>query len=90
MDDALATLGLTRDIGAMVGGFSAALALARGSDLIATVPARHTASLRDGMHSFEMPIALAEITLSMLWHPRMEADVAHRWLRGCVIEVCGQ
>jgi len=24
----------------------------------------------------------------MLWHPRMDADPAHRWLRDCVRQVC--
>jgi len=28
--------------------------------------------------------------VSMLWHPRLDADLAHRWLRGCLREVCAQ
>lgn len=88
MDEALATLGLTRDVAAVVGGFSAALALARDSDLVATVPARHTAPLRTGMASFELPVALPGIMVSLLWHPRLDADPAHRWLRACVRDVC--
>jgi DNA-binding transcriptional LysR family regulator len=72
----------------VVGGFSAALSLARLSNLVATVPDRHTASLRTGMHSFALPGTAPEFTVSMLWHPRMDADPAHRWLRGCVREVC--
>jgi len=88
IDEALAPLGVTREIVAMVGGFSAALALARGSDLIATVPERHTESLRSGMFTFPLPFATPEITVSLLWHPRMDADPAHRWLRDCVREIC--
>ena len=88
MDEVLKPLGLEREIATTVGGFSAALALARGSDLIATVPERHTGSLRAGMHSFPLPFAAPELTVSMLWHPRMDADLAHRWLRGCVHDVC--
>jgi DNA-binding transcriptional LysR family regulator len=84
VDDALAALGLTREIVAVVGGFATALALARASDLIASVPARHTAGLRGGMVSFALPFAAPEITVSMLWHPRLDADPAHRWLRGCL------
>jgi DNA-binding transcriptional LysR family regulator len=90
MDDALQSLGLARDIATIVGGFSAALALARASDLIATVPERHTQNLRAGLHSFLLPIPTPPITISMLWHPRMDADSAHRWLRDCVREVCAQ
>jgi DNA-binding transcriptional LysR family regulator len=88
IDEALHSLGLTRSIATIVGGFSAAVALARGSDLVATVPERHTENLRAGMHSFALPVPVAEFTVSMLWHPRMDADVAHRWLRACLLEVC--
>jgi DNA-binding transcriptional LysR family regulator len=84
----LKPFGLEREIVATVGGFSAALALARASDLIATVPERHTGNLRVGMHSFRLPVAAPEVTVAMLWHPRLDADAAHRWLRGCVREVC--
>jgi DNA-binding transcriptional LysR family regulator len=88
VDEALASLGLRREIATVVGGFSAALALARGSDLIAAVPERHSGVLRDGMFSFALPVAVPGITVSLLWHPRLDADPAHRWLRKCVQAVC--
>lgn len=88
VDEALAPLGLTREVLATVSGFAAALALARSSDLVATVPERHTCALRAGMVSFALPVALQDITVSMLWHPRMDADPAHRWLRNCLFDVC--
>ena len=89
VDDGLESLGLARQIVAIVGGFAAALALARASDLIATVPEKQTGNLRDGMHTFPLPVATPEITVSMLWHPRLHADAAHRWMREKVREVCG-
>jgi DNA-binding transcriptional LysR family regulator len=88
IDEALKLSGLERAIVTIVAGFSTALALARASDLIASVPERHTGTLRDGMHSFPLPVATPEITVSMLWHPRLDADPAHRWLRGHVKDVC--
>lgn len=88
IDEALNPLGLEREIVTIVGGFSAALALARASDLIASVPERHTGNLRAGMHSFPRPVSTPEVTVSMLWHPRLDADPAHRWLRGCVRDAC--
>ncbi|MBK6741061.1 MAG: LysR family transcriptional regulator [Haliea sp.] len=88
VDDALQNLGLEREIATIVSGFSAALALARGSDLIATVPARHTGNLRAGLHSFPLPFPTGLITVSMLWHPRMDAELAHRWLRGLLLDIC--
>jgi len=90
IDEALQQLGLERKIVTIVDGFATALALARSSDLIASVPERHTGNLREGMHSFAIPVPTPELTVSLLWHPRLEADLAHRWLRGCVREVCGE
>ncbi len=88
IDEALASARLQRDIAVTVAGFSEALALAGGSDLIATVPERHTGNLRDPLHSFALPLEQEPFTVSMLWHPRTDGDAAHRWLRGCVREVC--
>lgn len=88
IDEALEPLGLKRQIATIVGGFSTALALARASELIASVPERHTGALREGMHSFPLPVPTPEITISLLWHPRMDADPAHRWLRGCIRDAC--
>ncbi len=88
IDEALSQLGLQRQIATIVAGFSTALALARDSDLIASVPERHTGNLRTGMYSFALPVTVAEFTVSLLWHPRLQADPAHRWLRGIVMDVC--
>jgi len=90
IDDALKRLGLEREIVTTVAGFATALALARSTDLIASVPERHTAALRAGMHSFALPVPLPEITVSLLWHPRLDADPAHRWLRACVRDACAE
>ena len=88
IDDSLQLLGLQRQVAIIVGGFAQALSLVRETDLIATVPERHTAALRKGMTTFALPVKLPETSVSMMWHPRMQADPAHRWLRGCVQEVC--
>ncbi len=90
IDDALAGLGLQRDIATVVGGFSAALALVRASDLLACVHERHTGVLYAGMHSFALPLPIAPFTVSMMWHPRLDGDPAQRWLRGCVRGVCAE
>ena len=90
VDEALVPFGLEREIVTIVSGFSSALALARASDLIACVPERHTGNLRAGMHSFQLPVSPPEVMVSLLWHPRLDADPAHRWLRGWVREVCAE
>lgn len=98
VDDALAELGLTRRIAAVVPGFSAAVAVAQASDLVALVPSSFLINQpiieRNGsaamLHIFELPVKTEEITLSQMWHPRSEVDPAHRWLRQMVLSVCRQ
>ena len=89
IDAALALRDLRRRVSvSLVAGFSTALALARASDLIASVPERHTGTLRIGLHRFPLPIPVPEFTVSLLWHPRLDADPGHRWLRTLVREIC--
>lgn len=87
-DEALKAVGLARSIAASVDGYSAALALARGSDLVASVPERHTGNLRVGMPTFPLPFPAPEVMISLLWHPRQDGDQAHLWLRQCVESIC--
>lgn len=88
VDEGLAKTSLERHVAIIVQGFSAALALARETDLVATVPEKHTAGLQHGMHAFALPFDVSHFTLSMLWHPRMDGDLAHRWLRAEIRAVC--
>jgi DNA-binding transcriptional LysR family regulator len=96
VDEALAALGLERTIVAVVPSFPAALAVARASDLIALVPASLMANLpeQQGLptavttYAFELPVATGEITVSQMWHPRLEVDPVHRWLRRLTLTVC--
>jgi DNA-binding transcriptional LysR family regulator len=88
IDEAMSAIGLERSIATIVGGFSTAVALARATDLVASVPERHTGNLRAGMHTFTLPFATPEFTVSLFWHPRFQADPAHQWLRKIVVETC--
>jgi DNA-binding transcriptional LysR family regulator len=87
VEEALAALRLERHVMTTVSGFATAIAVARGSDLVATVPEQHTAALRARMHTFALPFMLPSIRVSMLWHPRMHADPVHAWLRECVRKI---
>ncbi|CAI0844708.1 LysR family transcriptional regulator [Serratia grimesii] len=96
VDEALAALGLERKIAAVVPGFPAALAVAQASDLVALVPAsfllNHPTGDQPGatLYVFELPVKTRGITVSQMWHPRLEADPAHRWLRQFVLSVVKQ
>jgi DNA-binding transcriptional LysR family regulator len=96
VDEALAERGLARTVVAVVPGFRAALAVASTSDLIALVTRSFFDATQAGLSgsgparlvSFALPIRTEAITISQMWHPRLDADPAHRWLRGLVLETC--
>ena len=90
VDEALAKLGLTRTVAALVPGFATALALVRGSDLVATVPKHHCAALLGDLVARPLPFTLPGIRVALLWHPRLDADPAHRWLRTLIRDICAQ
>ncbi|RJF82337.1 LysR family transcriptional regulator [Azospirillum cavernae] len=90
IDDGLAALGLKRFVSIAVANFADALAIVRTSDLVAAVPARLTEAARSGLASFELPVKTDALTISLAWHPRFDADPAHRWLRSVMRKACGQ
>ncbi len=93
VDEALAEMGLARKITSVVPGFPAALAVATASDLIALLPASYLPPRPAGgeaaFRTFELPFPTRRITISQMWHPRLEMEPAHRWLRQLVRQVCG-
>ncbi|MFV8163078.1 LysR family transcriptional regulator [Mycobacterium sp. 134] len=86
VDDLLAEHGLRRRVVACVPNPAGGLFLIQGSDLVGMLPAvigaRAIATF--GLRTFEIPLQLPPLVLSMAWHPRFDADGAHRWLRDCV------
>jgi DNA-binding transcriptional LysR family regulator len=91
VDDALHELGLQREIVVIVPSFIDALNIARRSDLIALVP---RACIRDGevaaqgLEGFTLPVSTPDLSISVMWHPRLDADPAHCWLRQKVVATC--
>jgi DNA-binding transcriptional LysR family regulator len=71
------------DDGARLAG---GLFLICNSDLVGLVPERigRDALTTLGLRTFEIPLNLPALEISMAWHPRFDADGAHRWLRQCV------
>jgi len=90
IDEALARQGLVRRVGAVVSSFPAALVIASNTKLVANIPKFQTTYSRQGMRTFELPVATEPVTVSMMWHPRSDKDPLHRWLRDCVREVCSE
>jgi DNA-binding transcriptional LysR family regulator len=90
VDDALAAVGLARNTAVVVPSFSTALSVAAATDLVALIPSSYFEyqRARGTLCAFPLPVATAQITVSQMWHPRLDRDPAHRWLRGLVLQVC--
>ncbi|MBB3884435.1 DNA-binding transcriptional LysR family regulator [Acetobacter oeni] len=94
VDDALEQLGYQRAVSVVVPGFPDALEIVRQSDLVTHVPRSCLANLSDEsagisrLRPFQLPVKTPEIAISAMWHPRQNADPAHRWLRDRVQAVC--
>ena len=87
VDAALERLKLPRDVRVVVPSFPAVLAVAAASDLLGLVPRSfYAARPEPGTVNFTLPVITPEITVSQIWHPRMDADPGHRWLRALVFE----
>ena len=89
-NDALAALGLARQVAVTVPSFPAAMAVAMYSELVGLVTQSFVLAGRGGLpvHEFVLSVQTAPITVSQMWHPRVDADPAHRWLRETVLSVC--
>jgi DNA-binding transcriptional LysR family regulator len=95
VDDALGQSGLRRTIAMVVPTYGSAMQIVRHSDLLGLVP--HSclggAWMGDsapgaGLLHFELPVRTPEIKVSAIWHPRLHADPAHRWLRDTIFAIC--
>lgn len=90
IDDALAAMGLARNIAVVVPTFNTALSVVAASDLVAAIPDSYFERIKERgtLCAFPLPMATEQITVSQMWHPRLDRDPAHRWLRGVMREVC--
>jgi DNA-binding transcriptional LysR family regulator len=86
VDEVLAEHGLTRRVVARVSAFGSAPEIVAATDLVTTLPRSLAvrAAARLPLALREAPVAIPEFTLYQHWHERVDADPAHRWLRGVV------
>lgn len=89
--DALSAAGIAREVRVVVPGFQAALAVAAGSDLIATVPEPFVRWCAPAMrcHVATLPVRTPAVSVAMTWHPRNDAEPVQRWVRAQVALACG-
>jgi DNA-binding transcriptional LysR family regulator len=93
IDRALQALGLARRIALIVPSFQSALFALPASDFIGLVPKhvlRGVADLGMSLKTFELPLPLETVVIAQAWHPRLDSDSAHRFLRESVRSVCAE
>lgn len=83
VDEALAQRGRRRRVMLTVSQFSTAGAVVRRSDLLAVLPRSFVPAtgFETELVVRELPFALPDIDVGLLWHRRHEQDTAQRWLR---------
>ncbi len=88
-DQRLAASGLKRRTAFTVPQFTAAVHAVIGTNLIATVPKRIAAQINrsTALKMLRTPKPMSRFTYFMWWHPRMNNDAAHVWLRNAVQKV---
>jgi DNA-binding transcriptional LysR family regulator len=86
IDDLLAEHGLRRRVVVCTPSALGSLQLIQNGDLVGITPLAITRDTVESfsLHTFEIPLQLPALDLSAAWHPRYDADPAHRWLRQCV------
>jgi DNA-binding transcriptional LysR family regulator len=83
IDDILDEKGLQRRVQLKIPYFASAAWTIEHSDMVLTVPKRLATRLTKiaRIRAVEPPIEFAEFRYIQVWHPRMDSDPAHQWLR---------
>ncbi len=93
VDAALEAQGLRRHVALVVPSPYTALFALQDSDLLLPLPrhlARSALAAGLGIRLFELPTPLETVLLTQAWHPRLDEDPAHRWLRDTIHALCSQ
>lgn len=89
LDRLLAEAGVARRIVLSVPSAYGAMVAAAQSDFVACVPEHLAATVGTalGLQVFKLPVVMPAEPVVQAWHPRLDADMAHRCLRECVAAV---
>jgi DNA-binding transcriptional LysR family regulator len=86
-EQVLAARGLPRHVLVSVPHYLVVPAMLRKSDAIALVPQRLAEQMGTGLVSRPVPIELPPLILELAWHPRLDEDPLHAWLRAQVAAI---
>jgi DNA-binding transcriptional LysR family regulator len=91
VDHALARLGCSRQVAMIVPSHTSVLDVVSKSDLVGTVPAtlaERAVREQRAIQMFKLPFETKGLAIGQAWHPRLDGDPAHRWLRSRIRDVC--
>jgi DNA-binding transcriptional LysR family regulator len=90
-DQRLATGQRKRRIAFIVPFHNVAIEMVAGTNLIATMPRRMAMDHAQNpeLKIMSAPKPLDAFSYLMVWHPRMDSDAAHIWLRHVIVKVAG-
>lgn len=80
-DRALARLQLRRKVRYSVSSFLVISEILQMDDLVALVPSRLVRANDERLVALKAPVEIPGFDVIALWHPRVDKDMAHRWLR---------
>ncbi|NUQ28782.1 MAG: LysR family transcriptional regulator [Acidobacteriaceae bacterium] len=91
-DKPLAAKGYKRQIAVHVPYFEAAVRCVAGTKLMATVPKKFMAAAisNPAIKILKPPAEISTFRYVMTWHPRLNTDAAHTWLRATMREIGGR
>ncbi|MCB1505256.1 MAG: LysR family transcriptional regulator [Hyphomicrobiaceae bacterium] len=81
IDEELKNLGRSRRVMASMPTFLTVPLLIAQSDMLAAIPKRLASINSDSLDSFDLPFPHMDFEMLLSWHPRMQADPGHQWLR---------
>ncbi|WP_224241074.1 LysR family transcriptional regulator [Hyalangium gracile] len=89
IDDVLRERGQERRVVRAVPYFMTGLMLVSETDYVLTISERIARLMapRLGLRILESPLPLRPYALQLVWHPRLDGDEAHRWLRDVLLRV---
>lgn len=92
VDQVLGGRGTPRTVGSVMPFHAVAPLALAGTELILTFPERliPTSGSRPGLRVLTAPPEIGTMTYHMAWHPRLDSDAAHRWLRETTLGVATQ
>lgn len=94
IDEALAQQGMTRRVTLVTANFHSAIFALPASNLV--LPLMPTSMLDNvrrlglRLREFALPVALEAVDIVQAWHPRLDHDHAHRWLRRMLKQACDE